>query len=98
MFKGFVAQNVTVYITIPTTPATIYGPIASVNGWITVFSRFIGGWPTGKTYADYITGFGVVNSNFWLGLDYIYELTNTAFNGGHTYRARLELLFTPANK
>ena len=40
---------------------------------------------------NYEGGFGTIESNFWLGLSKIYDLTNPTANGGHTYRLRVEM-------
>ena len=86
---GFVAQNVTVNVTIATNSIV---PLRSVNGWLTIYSRIDATFPTGLPYTSYQNGFGDIMSNFWLGLERIYQLTNSAVNGGHTYRLRVEML------
>jgi len=93
MLTGFVALNVTVNVTIPTTPVTSYVPLISVNGWLIVMSRVDNNFPTGSsvTYAAYKAGFGDISSNFLLGFDNLYSVTNPSVNGNHNYRLRFEL-------
>jgi len=96
MLIGFVAQNMTINVTIPTTPAATYVPLRYVNGWLTVMSRVDANFPTGLSYAAYQAGFGDIMSNFWLGLNTIHTLTNSSVNGGHNYRLRIEFMDTLA--
>ena len=91
MSTGFIAQNSTVYVTIPTTTNTV--PVISVNKWLIIFSRVDSTFQTGLSDTNYQAGFGDIKANFWLGLNQIYYLTNPDINGGQTYRLRFEMLF-----
>jgi hypothetical protein len=79
-------------ITIPTTARVIL--LRSVNGWLTILARIDINFPTGLAYAMYQSGFGDITSNFWLGLENVYLLTNGAVNGGQKYLVRFEILTT----
>ena len=70
----------------------------SVYGWLTILSRVDLNFPTGLTLSDYTSGFGNISTNFWLGLQRTYLLTNSAVNGGKTYRLRIELLASENNR
>jgi hypothetical protein len=85
----YAAQNVTVNVTIPPSTGTI--SLMSVNGWLTILSRIDSTFPLRQNWVKYKTGFGDVTSNFWLGLERIFQLTNIATNGGVMYRLRFEL-------
>lgn len=85
----------TVNVRIPAS-AVMNTALKSVNRWLTVLSRVDNGFPTGGV--DYYTGFGDIESNFWLGLSPIYTLTNPAANGGHTYQLRVEMYSTDQAK
>ena len=52
-------------------------------------SRISSSFPVNLAWNDYKVGFGDNESNFWLGLEKIYQLTN---NGGHSYRLRIEMM------
>lgn len=84
----------TVTVNISTTNVSLM----SVNGWLTILSRIDSTFPVGLTYNDYKTGFGSFQSNLWLGLENIYRLTNSAVNGGRSYRLRFELLSADDHK
>jgi Fibrinogen beta and gamma chains, C-terminal globular domain len=66
-------------------------PLNSVGGWLTVLSRIDANFPTKQSVAAYTNGFGNISNNFWLGLENIYWLTNSAVNGGKTYKLRIEI-------
>lgn len=55
-------------------------------------------FPLNLTYAAYETGFGDIMKNFWFGLANVYSLTNSAANGGQSYRLRFEFLSADDNK
>jgi Fibrinogen beta and gamma chains, C-terminal globular domain len=67
-------------------------PVRSIHQWIVIMSRIDTNFPLNQTYQVYQDGFGNLTSNFWLGLTRIYYITNSAVNGGRTYRLRFELL------
>jgi ficolin len=84
------AQNTTVQIAVPPA-ANTFVSLMSVNGWITILSRVDSSFPLNQYWADYKKGFGDLSSNFWLGLERIYQLTNGATNGQQLYRLRVEV-------
>jgi len=47
------------------------------GGWIVVQNRYNGHENFIRTWSEYINGFGDLNSEFWIGLDKIYNLTNS---------------------
>ncbi|ESO08277.1 hypothetical protein HELRODRAFT_125208, partial [Helobdella robusta] len=57
-------------------------------GWIVMQQRVDGSQSFSQNWATYKAGFGAYNANFWLGLEKIYQLTNSA-----NYRLRFEVLF-----
>ena len=62
----------------------------SIYGWIVVFQRVdLSNWPV--VFASYQTGFGSIDSNFFLGLNRIYQLTYST-----PYRLRVELQLSPS--
>jgi hypothetical protein len=66
-------------------------PAVSVFGWIVMMQR-IGNsnnniWQ--KTWPEYRNGFGTAGSDFWLGLERVYQLTQS-----RKYRLRVELLLS----
>jgi Fibrinogen beta and gamma chains, C-terminal globular domain len=63
----------------------------SVNGWLTIMSRINANFPSSLNWTMYKSGFGEITSNFWLGLERIFQLTNINNNGGVMYRLRFEL-------
>lgn len=83
-------------VTIPQSQNIIL--LMSVSGWLTIFSRVDLNFPTGLTLSTFTSGFGSISANFWLGLQNIYLLTNSAVNGGQTYRLRVELLASENNR
>jgi hypothetical protein len=87
---GFTASSGIVNVSIPTTSDNVQ-PLQSVNGWLVIMSRMDGTFPLNQTWETYKTGFGNNTLNFWLGLERIYQLTNSAVNGGITYRIRFLL-------
>jgi Fibrinogen beta and gamma chains, C-terminal globular domain len=85
-----VALNVTVNVTLPRSGVKL--SLNSVYGWLVILSRINSDFPLSLTNQAYQNGFGDIASNFWLGLERVYQLTNSAVNGGLTYRLRFELL------
>ena len=67
-------------------------PVISIHQWIVIMSRIDTSFPLSQTYQAYQNGFGNPTSNFWIGLTRVYYITNSAVNGGRTYRLRFELL------
>ena len=83
--SGFVAHNETLNISIPTFPDTI--PVISVNSWIVFQQRLDGTLDFNLTWSTYQTGFGNYATNFWMGLERIYQMT-----GVSSCRVRIEML------
>ncbi|ESO01661.1 hypothetical protein HELRODRAFT_144825, partial [Helobdella robusta] len=55
--------------------------------WIVIQQRIDGSLSFDQNWTTYKAGFGAYNANFWLGLEKIYQLTNSA-----SYRLRFEVL------
>jgi hypothetical protein len=72
--------------------------LRSVNGWMTIFSRVDSSFPLSQPATAYNDGFGDVATNFWLGVNKIYCLTNRAVNGGLNYRLRIEMQTQETNE
>ena len=89
------AWNLTVAVTIPQSQSI---SLMSVFGWLTILSRVDLSFPTGLTLSSYTSGFGDILTNFWLGFERTYLLTNSVVNGGKTYRLRFELLASENNR
>ena len=87
---AYVVPSVTVYVTIPVLNTTV--PLNSIFPWAIIMSRIDTNFPLSQTFQVYKDGFGNPTSNFWLGLTRTYYVTNSAVNGGRTYRLRFELL------
>lgn len=85
-------RNVTATVTVQSTGTSWSLTLRSVYGWLTILSRINSSFPIGLLYTAYQNGFGDIMSNYWLGLDRTYALTNGFMNGGHSYRLRFELL------
>ncbi len=83
-------MNITTNVAIPSFSSAV--PLMSVGGWLTVLSRIDINFPVGLAVSNYTDGFGDINTNFWLGLEKTYQLTNSLTNGGKIYRLRVELL------
>jgi Fibrinogen beta and gamma chains, C-terminal globular domain len=90
-FTGYTASNGTVSVKFPTSTPSSSQLLRSVNGWLIILSRLDANFPLNQTWTTYKSGFGDIGSNFWLGLERIYRLTNSAVNGGRTYRIRFLL-------
>ena len=80
--SDFVAKNTTTTLTILTRPVVVN----SVFGWIIYFQRvdLIFNWQL--NISTFKAGFGSPDSNFFLGLDNLYNLLTSA-----SYRARVEI-------
>jgi hypothetical protein len=90
LLVGFLANFETKNVTISLIASPV--PLMSVNNWIIVLSRVSeSSFPVKLTSAAYVDGFGDIQSNFWLGLDKIYKLTNMAVNRGYMFQLRFEV-------
>ena len=69
-------------------------PLLTINGWILMQRKVIGGEVTFnlKTWAEYRDGFGSAagNDNYWLGLDKVYRLVQ---QGSVTLRVEVVCFF-----
>lgn len=61
-------------------------PFLSVNNWIVIQYRFDGSLSFNRIWSDYRQGFGSSDSEFWIGLNTIYQLTSAG-----TWMLRLEV-------
>ena len=104
-FAVYVAENITVDITIPTQPGPVTvknitvditiptqpGPVIvkSVFGWIMIHQH-IAGRPErtflNRPWADFKNGFGLLDYDFWLGLEKMHQLSSS-----EPYRLRVEM-------
>ena len=74
-----------VNITVPhVSPATVV--VMSINGWVIFQQRIPDSVNFNVAWSYYKSGFGLPNSSFWLGLEKIYQLTNTG-----RYKLRIEM-------
>jgi len=80
-------MNLTVDITIPTQSDPI--PVMSVFGWIIIHQRLGYTFDWNLPWADYKAGFGLLDADFWLGLEKVHLLTSS-----QPYRLRVEVQFT----
>ena len=88
-WTGFVAQNITRNVTLNVNTVVL---LMSVNGWLTILAHIDSNFPDRQPDTAYTSGFGDITSNFWLGLENVYYLTNTGVNGRCSYRLRFEIL------
>jgi len=72
---AFVADNITVNVTIPTQPCNIH--LMSVFGWIIIHQHVDDTLDWNLSWAIYKVGFGSIYSNFWLGLENMHLLTTS---------------------
>ena len=88
---GFTDANATLNVTVPLTMKNI--SIKSVNDWLVVMSRIDVNFIYNGTWQAYKNGFGDSSSNFWLGLENLYQLTSELFQTtrGKFYRLRFEI-------
>ena len=70
----YVAENVTITITIPTQPESV--PVKSVYGWIIILQHLGYMFNWWLSWPDYKAGFGTIDDNFWLGLEKVHLLTS----------------------
>jgi len=82
-FAAFVAENITVDVTIPTQPDSV--TLMSVFGWIIIHQRIGDTLDWNMNWDNYSAGFGSIDSNFWLGLENMHLLTSS-----QSYRLRIK--------
>ncbi|XP_078487537.1 ryncolin-1-like [Ciona intestinalis] len=56
------------------------------GGWMIIQRRIDGSEDFYRNWTDYVTGFGKITSEYWIGLDTIYNLTNSG-----TYELRVDM-------
>ena len=78
------ATNLTIDITIPTQPTPV--PVMSVFGWIIIHQHLVYSFNWNISWADYKAGFGLIDANFWFGLEKVHLLSSS-----QPYRLRVEL-------
>jgi len=83
-FTGFVAENITTNITIPTQSDAV--PVMSVFGWILIHQHLGYTFDWQLPWDDYKDGFGSTGADFWLGLEKVHLLTSS-----QPYRLRVEV-------
>ena len=71
---GYVAENITVNVTIPTEANAV--PLMSVFGWLIIHQRLDVSSSWNLPWADYKAGFGSTDGDFWLGLEKMHLLTS----------------------
>lgn len=59
----------------PNSSVTVYCTFDSDGAWTVIQRRFTGALDFYRPWSDYKTGFGTANKEYWLGNDFIYELT-----------------------
>lgn len=72
-------------MTFPTESTAVQ--VLVVNGWIVFHQKVSNSLDYNITFAEYKAGFGDVQSNLWLGLERVYQLTSS----NATYRMRIEM-------
>ena len=70
---AFMAENITVNVTIPTQTDSI--TLVSVFGWIVIYQHVDDTLDWNRPWADYKAGFGSIDGNFWLGLENMHLLS-----------------------
>jgi len=83
-FAAFVAENLTVDVTLPTQQGSV--TVKSVFGWVMIHQHLGNSFNWRLSWADYKNGFGSIEDNFWLGLDKMHLFTSS-----QPYRLRVEL-------
>ena len=83
MVSASVAQSLQTTISVPTFDQPI--PVISVNSWIVFLYRFDGSVAFNGTWTDFRDGFGDLTGEYWLGLEKLSQITNSA-----QYKARFE--------
>jgi len=71
---GFVAETLSVDVTIPYQPGTM--SLMSVFGWIIIHQNLGDNFSWLRAWANYKHGFGSIEGNFWLGLEKMSLLTS----------------------
>ena len=84
LILDFVARNQTVNITIPTVARFTS---TSVHNWIVLQQRVGGMTPFNRSWEEFKFGFGSQDGNFWLGLEKVHKMTNSA-----PYKLRIEFM------
>ena len=88
---GFIATNETINVTIPTQSDPTM--LMSVFGWIIIHQHLDDTLDWQLRWADYKTGFGSIDGNFWLGLEAMHLLTSS-----QDYQLRVEMQQTSTSK
>jgi Fibrinogen beta and gamma chains, C-terminal globular domain len=71
---------------------TFVTPVRSLNSWIVVQELYSTTFDWNRTWEDYKTGFGKLGSDYWFGLEKLYQLTSAS-----DYRVRIEVRQVPQN-
>ena len=89
--SGYESNDATVNVTIPAQSKPV--PLMSMNGWLVILSRVDNYFPLNQTWTIYKSSFGNVLSNYWLGLENLFQLTSEHFMStcGKFYRLRFEM-------
>jgi Fibrinogen beta and gamma chains, C-terminal globular domain len=67
-------------------------PARSLNAWIIVYELYNRSFGWNRPWQDYKNGFGTLGSDYWFGLQKLYQLTAAA-----PYRIRIEVRQVPLN-
>lgn len=59
----------------------------SINNWIVIQQRVDAGVSFNRSWSDFKSGFGIITTNFWLGLEKMHQLTTSS----NKYRLRIEM-------
>ena len=78
--ENYVGMNLTV-------PSLGTFPVLSLNGWVIIQQRFDSSTDFNRGWTDYRNGFGIPNYNSWLGLEAVFQMTNSI---NLEYRLRIE--------
>ena len=84
-FSGYSALDRTTNVAILTFDVTI--PVSSLTSWIVFQQRMDSSTDFNVDWNGYATGFGIPTGNFWMGLEQVYQLTQSG-----SCRARFEIL------
>jgi len=74
-FAGFVAENLTVDVAIPTQTYSV--TVMSVFGWIMIHQHVDDTFDWNLPWVYYKVKFGPIDGNFWLGLENMHLLTTS---------------------
>ena len=91
MHAGYVAIEGTVDVALNLDGSSSVIPLRSIHEWLIILSRVDDTFPLDHDWVTYRTGFGEISTNFWLGLEKIYQLSNGDVNGGKEYRLKFLL-------